>query len=704
MHPGIDTSFDRDRFDDPLRRAAIARTLLLDAPYDPNLDRLTRLATRIVGAPVSLVSIVDADRQFFAGASGLPPDVQDAQHMPLSHSLCRLVVEADGPVIIDDTAADPRTSTNGSVVEHGVRAYAGIPLRAPDGVVLGSFCAMDWKPREWTQDELDNLVDIAEAAAAEIESQALVSDRERSLRRLRIVAAIGTAMASTVDHRQLAAIVAAQVVPTLCDWCLIELAERPDDVKGDAHFALGVADPELRADIVELRRRARIQPGWHSPALDAARDARALYIEQVTIERMVDEAERSTVDPTLVELVEKTGMRSMSAAPLMSAGGPVGAISFVRSSDGFDADERSLHRAIARQLATAIEASRANELLRLRASASQAIRHIGDGVVLLDEHGQVQLWNPAIERITGLDADYAVGRPLVQLVPTLADTVGSALRGSRQLVALDALGAPRWLAVTSDPVGSGIVMAIRDVTAELELERARDEMLATVSHQLRTPVTSVLGAALTLQRPDIALAQETRDELLGTIVQQAQRLGELCDDVLLAYRLDNGGHDVALSAVSMFELLDELRAGVAVTVGTHGTQVRIGPGVAGTMVLGDEHALRQVFGNLIDNARKYSPEGAPIDVDATRIGDEVELTIRDRGIGIPIEQRDTIFERFHRLDPNMAHGVGGAGLGLFVVRELLALMGGTIDVARTDGTGTTMAVRLPAATSTTSAG
>jgi PAS domain S-box-containing protein len=694
MSSVIDVSFDSERFRDPRRLAAIRRTLLLDAPYVPELDRLSRLASRIVGAPVSLVSLIDADRQYFAGASGLPRDVHDAQQTPLSHSLCRLVVDAAAPVVIDDATSDARSRENGSVVEMEVGAYAGVPLTAPDGELLGAFCAIDWKPRIWTQDELDSLADIAGAVASEIESQALLNELHREQRRLRIVASIGAAMASTVDHRELASIVASQVAPTLCDWCLVELDDDPAAIHPAAHHALGVADESLREDVERMRSLARRQPGWRSPGLDAARDARAIHVERVSIERMIDEAQLPMIDPELVELVEVTGMNTISAAPLMSAGGPVGSISFVRRAGEFDADERALHRAIARQLATAIEASRAIEQLRVQARAAQAIEHIGDGVVLLDEHSTVVLWNPAIERITGIVEELALGTPLALLVPTFADAVDAATGGSRQLVALHSTGGSRWLAVTSDPVGSGIVMAIRDVTAELELERARDEMLATVSHQLRTPVTSVLGAALTLQRSDIELEEDTRDELLHTITQQARRLGDLCDDVLLAYRLDNDGHKLRGSMVALDVLLDEMRDGIAVD--GHGTQLQIGAGVHDAVAFGDEHALRQVFGNLIDNARKYSPDGSPIEVDAYREGESVVVTVRDHGIGIPLEHHDAIFDRFHRLDPNMSYGVGGAGLGLFVVRELVTLMDGCVEVAASDAEGTTMAVRLNA--------
>lgn len=153
---------------DTSRLAAVKRTGLLDSAPEEAFDRLTRLATRSLGVPVALVSLVDTDRQFFKSAIGLPEPWATARQTPLSHSFCQHVVTTAEPLIVADAREHPLVRDNLAVPNLGVVAYAGIPLLTPDGQVIGSFCAIDTKPRAWSQLDLDILTDLAGSAAAEI--------------------------------------------------------------------------------------------------------------------------------------------------------------------------------------------------------------------------------------------------------------------------------------------------------------------------------------------------------------------------------------------------------------------------------------------------------------------------------------------------------------------------------------------------------
>lgn len=173
--------------DDPGRLKALDDADLLDSPAEEAFDRLTRLASRFLRAPVSLVSLVDVDRQFFKSATGLAEPWVAARETPLSLSFCRHVVSSQSPLIVTDAANDSRVHDNRAIAEMGVRAYAGIPLATPDGHVLGSFCVIDHAPRHWSAEELDALRDLAGLAATEIalrrtlkraKEQAEAADRE----------------------------------------------------------------------------------------------------------------------------------------------------------------------------------------------------------------------------------------------------------------------------------------------------------------------------------------------------------------------------------------------------------------------------------------------------------------------------------------------------------------------------------------------
>src|SRR5436190_19677598 len=157
------------RLDGASRLEALRATRALDTPPEENFDRLTRLAARLLGAPVALVSLVDAERQFFKSCVGLPEPWLSRRQTPLSHSFCQHVVTSAEPLIIDDARADPLVKENLAVSELGVVAYAGIPIRSADGEVLGSFCAIDTAPRQWTADDIDTLTTLAASVSAELE-------------------------------------------------------------------------------------------------------------------------------------------------------------------------------------------------------------------------------------------------------------------------------------------------------------------------------------------------------------------------------------------------------------------------------------------------------------------------------------------------------------------------------------------------------
>jgi PAS domain S-box-containing protein len=154
------------------RIAAVHDTGLLDTPAEESFDRLTRLACRLLNVPVSLVSLVDGERQFLKSCAGLPEPWASRRETPLSHSFCRHVVETGEPLAVDDARAHPRVAANPAVEEMGVTAYAGIPLRSPEGHVLGSFCVMDHQSRHWTDEQVAVLTDLAASVQTEIHLRA----------------------------------------------------------------------------------------------------------------------------------------------------------------------------------------------------------------------------------------------------------------------------------------------------------------------------------------------------------------------------------------------------------------------------------------------------------------------------------------------------------------------------------------------------
>lgn len=154
---------------DPRRLNTLKSLLLLDTPTEQTFDRLTRLASRLVNAPVSLVSLVDGDRQWFKSAVGLPEPWASERQTPLSHSFCQHVVNSQSPLVVDDARRVDFLKTNLAIRDLSVIGYLGMPLTTSDGYTLGSFCVIDDQPRQWTDNEIEILEDLAATTISLIE-------------------------------------------------------------------------------------------------------------------------------------------------------------------------------------------------------------------------------------------------------------------------------------------------------------------------------------------------------------------------------------------------------------------------------------------------------------------------------------------------------------------------------------------------------
>jgi two-component system phosphate regulon sensor histidine kinase PhoR len=403
------------------------------------------------------------------------------------------------------------------------------------------------------------------------------------------------------------------------------------------------------------------------------------------------------------------GARAVIRAPFAGSRAR-GVVGVARLYDkGFDEAEAALLEAVAASIEHALERLRlAEERDRLyretheRAQAARVIGSIADGVLLVDEAGLVQLWNPAAEAITGLARDAVVGRPVEEAIPgwpANESAVVASPASSRQqatTVPIDVAGRELWLSVEGVDFAEGTVYAFRDLTEERRLEQQKSDFIATVSHELRTPLAAVHGAAKTLQRDDVRLGGEVSRQLLNLISEQSERLAEMVGDILLASRVDSPELEIATEDVDAADLAAEVIAAIRAHAG-EGLAVELVAPPALPPVAADRDKLRQVLTNLVGNAVKYSPAGGRIEVETTTHAGRLSIAVRDEGIGIAPSEQELIFEKFYRADANMTRGVSGSGLGLYITRALVDRMCGTISVESRLGEGSTFVVTLPLA-------
>jgi signal transduction histidine kinase len=227
-----------------------------------------------------------------------------------------------------------------------------------------------------------------------------------------------------------------------------------------------------------------------------------------------------------------------------------------------------------------------------------------------------------------------------------------------------------------------------------ELDRLKDEFVAVASHELRTPLAAVYGAAITLRQQD--LDPKARDSMLDVIFHESARLARIVNDVLWASQLESGRLGATIEKCDGVELADE----VVTEARTHlpeGYSLELTAAASVPAVAADPEKLRRILVNLVDNAAKYSPDGGRIEIEIEPADDHVRFAVRDQGLGMPDSEHERIFDKFHRLDPNLQRGVSGTGLGLYICRELVRQMNGRIWVASKVGKGSTFSFELPVA-------
>lgn len=376
-------------------------------------------------------------------------------------------------------------------------------------------------------------------------------------------------------------------------------------------------------------------------------------------------------------------------------------------------------------------AERLDRAVSERADLALLLDSVTDGILQLGAGGRIVRANPAARRLLGLPAD-AEGKPVSALVRNaelretlthaLAGGTGEpteiALDGRRVLVVARAAPGPSGAAgeAAGDAGRRGAVAVFVDLTEVRRLEVVRRDFVANVSHELKTPLTSIRGYAETLLADDVPA--EMRRGFLEAVARNAARLQSIVDDLLDLSRIESGGWKPAAIAVDIAAAARDTWAPFAERARQR--SVRFDVAAEGVSVLADPDALCQVLANLFDNALRYTPEGGTISVravpaapaaerpadataragraDARRdAGARVGIEVRDTGTGIPSDALPRIFERFYRVDPARSRAEGGTGLGLSIVKHLVESMGGDVTAESVLGKGTTIRFTLPAA-------
>lgn len=327
------------------------------------------------------------------------------------------------------------------------------------------------------------------------------------------------------------------------------------------------------------------------------------------------------------------------------------------------------------------------------------IGSLAEGVLTVGPDGTVTVANDAATRLLGLPDDVESARldalPAPILDAVLAARASGAPPEDRRLVALPG-GAELEVHVSrlADDHEAGTVLTLRDVTEQRRLERARRDLVANVSHELKTPIAALKGFLELLE--DEGVDERHRREFLASMTQETGRLERLVEEQLQLARLDAGALPLERERIDLVDLAEVVTAPRIPLAAREGVTLAVAPGPPDgpVPVEVDPARIEQILLILLDNAQRHTPPGGRVDVIVAREGGQATVAVRDTGEGVPEEVQPFVFDRFYRGDPSREGR--SAGLGLAIARGLASAHGGSITLDSRPGEGSTFTLRLPA--------
>ncbi len=323
------------------------------------------------------------------------------------------------------------------------------------------------------------------------------------------------------------------------------------------------------------------------------------------------------------------------------------------------------------------------------------MRHMNEGLLIIDAKTELLSGNPSAYRLLGAESDQPV-KTVLELNRTepFCRVVESALDGHRDETLLELEGGICQIVanpVMHDGKVQGAVLLLIDVTEKTQRETLRQEFTANVSHELKTPLTSISGFAELLR--DGLVKPEDAQKFAGKIFDETQRLITLVNDVIKISQLDEGKVLYEKEEADLYRMAQEVLGRLQPQADKEEVALELtGAPLTLTTV---RPILEEILYNLCDNAVKYNKKGGKVTVSVAQTGEKAVVSVADTGIGIPLSEQQRVFERFYRVDKSHSKEIGGTGLGLSIVKHGAAYLGAEVRVESTLGAGTTFTLSLP---------
>ncbi len=340
-----------------------------------------------------------------------------------------------------------------------------------------------------------------------------------------------------------------------------------------------------------------------------------------------------------------------------------------------------------------------NEVSSRKNQIETILLHMTDGIIAFNMNGDIILINPAAKKFLSISPEdntfedifgkfkLDINMEKVIYLETWTST--------EQRIQVD----DRYVKVlfapfkNEDDLPDGVIAVIQDITEHVKLDNMQKELVADVSHELKTPITSIMGYADTLLEG--GYDEETQTKFLNVIASESRRMARLVTDLLTLSRYDSNKKKTQKESFDLGELVKRCQEKLAIEIKKKGHKVNSFVTADVPLVYADKDDIERVVLNILTNSIKYTPDNGEIKIYVGFVYNDAYIKIFDNGIGIPEDDLSRIFERFYRVDKARTREMGGTGLGLSIAKEILDKNGGSIDIKSKVGEGTEVVIRIP---------
>ena len=682
---------------------SVARLLADSGGFDEKASRLLKLvsASNTENAAFGVIDESTGNLSWLVGAAAERGEQTSAgaikesiAAMPLRHGTTSVINDIAGETDQVVAAVDPAAR---SIIAMAIRP-AGGPAGGPPSVMI----VTSKEPGAFPDERVELLSAAADGLSGLFHAARLKREINDGLDR---------------EHQRLSAVqaAAAQLAITESpDQALQHLVDAARELVG-TRFG-GVAIWNRQQKVTTLISSGLSEDDSNAPESGTLRVTELLGLVHLTLvqeKKRVVRVNESSVEPGLAG--DTPLIRSLLGVPFQSKGGSTGAFFLADKNPGqsFTSDDEHLLNLFSAMATVLLDNLRLYSTAeRQRRTLSSIQSSMAEGLIVLDSDGQVMFGNTAASELLGTEQSELQGKSRraallrrendfdpPSAIHKLANWLSDPRPGTQDLVIVNP--AYRDLTVALFPIEVSATeqltgLLIRDVTEERELHRRRDTFVSIASHELRTPMTTVMGFTELLMSRD---APQRRAGWLRHIYEDSKRVVDIIDDLLNVSRIQSGNLSLDLQPVDLWVLLSNTAESLGNTASNHQLVINVPEDLPD--VIADEGKLAQVSVNLLSNAIKYSPNGGDVTISATHdsVGGRVIFSVADNGVGIAQEGQGRLFTSFHRIQQPQTQNIRGPGLGLSIVKGLVELMGGRVWLESELNRGSTFYISLPVAQS-----